>query len=505
MYRPTRNVFSAAAALSVVAFPLVLALQGCGHNTAPPATAVRDPAPVASANAAGSTVVFGQAAPPFQQPPVLAGTPDIAALADKVKPTVVNITINSSQPAPQDADPFDFFFGPNGPGQGSPMPRFHTPGPERPQLQRRALGTGFIVDPSGYVVTNAHVVEDADDVSVKLSDDRTFKATVVGRDERLDIALLKLEGASGLPATVLGDSDALRVGEYVVAVGNPFGLGHTVTMGIVSAKDRTIGAGPYDDFIQTDASINPGNSGGPLFDLRGEVVGINTAIHAQGQGIGFAIPINQVRDSLQQLRATGHVERGKLGLVFQPVTDDIAKAMGLDRPYGALVAEVEPDGPAAKAGIKSGDLITKVNDDAVLQGNQLARLIARNAPGATVRVTYRRDGQERTATVTLAALESDDKGIGKGQPSRPDAKPTMGFGLTMTPAAGGGVLVTSVDGKAAGKIEQRDVILAVDGKTVASPAEVVQSLTRASSQNRPALLRVKRGDHVMFVVLDPSS
>ena len=482
-----------ARALGAAMVSVLLVLPGCGHRGAVPSTVTPDPAPPVAATS--PSVVFGQVAPPFQQPPVLAGMPDIAALADKVKPTVVNITTSSSALVPRMLDPFEFFFGPDWPHSGPRLP------PNR--MERRALGTGFIVDPAGYVVTNAHVVEDAEDVSVKLSDDRTFKATVVGRDERLDIALLKLEGAQGLPAVVMGDSDALRVGEYVVAVGNPFGLGHTVTMGIVSAKDRTIGAGPYDDFIQTDASINPGNSGGPLFDLRGAVVGINTAIHAQGQGIGFAIPINQVRDSVQQLRATGRVERGKLGLVFQPVTDEIAKAMGLDRPYGALVAEVEPDGPAAKAGIQPGDLITSVNGEQITQGSQLARMIARNAPGSTVRLTWRRQGQEKSGTATLAALESDDKGIGKASPSRPDAKPTLGFGLSMTPAAGGGVLVTEVRGQAAGKIQPRDIILAVDGQTVSSPPEVVQALTRASTQNRPALIRIKRGGRVLFVVLDP--
>ncbi len=504
MHRRSIEPNRLASYLSVAVLPVLLAMQGCGHGAPPAQTGGREPAPTATIASTPPTAVFGQTAPPFEQPPVLAGVPDIAALADKVKPTVVNITTSSAAPAQQMENPFDFFFGPNGPGQGQ-MPHFQGPMPGQPQMERRAMGTGFIVDPAGYVVTNAHVVEDADKVSVKLSDDRTFTATVVGRDERLDIALLKLEGAKDLPAAVLGNSDALRVGEYVVAVGNPFGLGHTVTMGIVSAKDRTIGAGPYDDFIQTDASINPGNSGGPLFDLRGEVVGINTAIHAEAQGIGFAIPINEVRDALQQLRATGHVARGKLGLVFQPMSDEIAKAMGMDRPYGALVSEVEPGGPAAKAGIQPGDLITKVNNDTVAQGNELARLVARNAPGSTVTITYRRGGQEHTTTATLAQLESDDKGIEKGQPSTPGAKPTMGFGLSMTQAQGGGVLVTDVSGPAASKVQPRDVIVAIDGKPVSSPSEVVTALSRASAAKRPALARIKRGDHVLFVAIDTTS
>ena len=497
-----RNVLALSFAPAALV-PLLLLLPACQRGTSSPALSAARDKPVAAAPAPSDhDFVFAQVSPPFQQPPVLAGVPDIAALADKVKPTVVNITISSAAPQQsQTGDPFEFFFGPNQQGPGFR----HPPIPQQPRGERRALGTGFVVDPAGYVVTNAHVVEDAGKVSVRLSDDRTFNAEVVGRDLRLDIALLKLDGAQGLPAVVIGDSDVLRVGDYVVAVGNPFGLGHTVTMGIVSAKDRTIGAGPYDDFIQTDASINPGNSGGPLFNLRGEVIGINTAIHAEGQGIGFAIPANQVRDALQQLRATGTVQRGKLGLAFQPVTDEIARAMGMDRPHGALVTDVEVNGPAARAGLESGDLITQINGTPLTEGGQLPRLVARNAPGTNLLLTFRRGGHDQTATVTLAPLDDDQsKGIGRSKPSRPDAKPTMGFGLSMTPAAGGGVLVTSVAGGMAEKVHPNDVIFAVDGQPVTTPTDVVQALTHASQQRRPALLRIKRADRVLFQAIEPS-
>ena len=222
-------------------------------------------------------------------------------------------------------------------------------------MKQQALGSGFIVDTQGHVVTNAHVIEGADTVKVKLFDDREFRAKVVGKDERLDVAVLQLQNApNDLPAAALGQSDVTRVGEYVVAIGNPFGLGNTVTMGIVSAKGRSIGAGPYDDFIQTDASINPGNSGGPLFNLHGQVVGIDTAINPQGKGIGFAIPIDAVKDVLPQLIATGHVARGRLGVVIQGMDEDLAKALGMDRAHGALVEDVEPGSPAERAGVQGG-------------------------------------------------------------------------------------------------------------------------------------------------------
>jgi serine protease Do len=303
---------------------------------------------------------------------------------------------------------------------------------------------------------------------------------------------------------VLGDSEGLRVGEYVVAIGNPFGLGDTVTMGIVSAKDRTIGAGPYDDFIQTDASINPGNSGGPLFNLRGEVVGINTAIHAQGQGIGFAIPMNLAKESIAQLRATGQVSRGKLGLVFQPLTEELGRAMGQDRPHGALVTRLEQGGPAQQAGILPGDLIIRINDEAVTQGSQLPRLVARNAPGSKIKVTYVRQGQEKTVEVTLASIESREKEI-QGDDSKPSGGQTHSFGLSMSPHRGGGVRVDQVTGELAGKLQRGDVIVKIDGNGISSPSQVTEALNRSSRSKRPLFVQVQRGDNTLFVAVGVTS
>jgi serine protease Do len=483
----------------LLAIPLLVLAPlsaGCANKSAQ--SQLQSPAP--SAEAPVAAAVFGQAAPPVATPPVLAGTPDVAALVEKVQPAVVNITTSASVPAPRMIDPFEFFFGPHGFGMTPPDGR--SPQPPTPTLQeRRSLGSGFVIDAEGYVVTNNHVIEQADEVMVRFADDRSYPAKVVGRDARLDIALLKLEAAAAMSPVVLGDSDALRVGEYVIAVGNPFGLGHTVTMGIVSAKDRTIGAGPYDDFIQTDASINPGNSGGPLFNLRGELVGINTAIHRQGQGIGFAIPINMVRDVVLQLREKGHVSRGKLGVTFQPVSEDIARAMGLDRPRGALVSAVEPGGPADRAGLKVGDLIVEVNGTQLSRSHELPRLVAANAPGASVRIGYVREGKQRLATVTLDALEADTKGIDKASKASPS--PSR-FGLTMQRHADGGVVVTGVTGTLAGKLARGDVIEAVDGARVTAPDQVFAGLSRAKGAGRPALVQVRRGDNTLFVAVEAS-
>src|SRR5579859_4088199 len=319
-----------------------------------------------AANPAVPVLAAPPAAAPFATPPILPGTPDVATLVAKVTPAVVNITtihdIRQQQVPefefPFGFDPFGMFpgmrRGPNGGGSGNDQ-----------VLRQRALGSGFIVDAQGHVVTNAHVVEQADQVRVKLADEREFDAKVKGRDPKLDLALLELVGAQGLPYVSLGSSEALRVGEYVVAIGNPFGLGNTVTTGIVSAKSRAIGAGPYDDFIQTDASINPGNSGGPLFNLKGEVVGINTAINPNGRGIGFAIPSDALKEVLGQLIGTGHVARGWLGVAIQPVDAALGKALGTGSSKGALVAEVAPGGPAEHAGFKPGDVILSLDGASV--------------------------------------------------------------------------------------------------------------------------------------------
>jgi serine protease Do len=364
------------------------------------------------------------------------------------------------------------------------------------------VGTGFIIDPSGYVVTNEHVVRDADDVRVHLADERELKAEVVGRDPRLDVALLKIKGASNLPAAPMGSSERLRVGEHVLAVGNPFGLGHTVTLGIVSAKARTIGAGPYDDFIQTDASINPGNSGGPLFNWRGEVIGINTAIRAGANGIGFAIPIDEVGAVLGQLRDKGKVERGRLGLGFQTVSADLADALGLPSPRGAIVSAIEPGGAALRAGIRPGDVIVAVNGIPIVHAEELPRRVAHNPPGSTVDLSIVRDKKKQEIKAVLDALP-DEPTPASGQPGLPltPAKPASSkLGIQVSDAPGGGVRVDDVDGDQVRDLSPGDVIVDLAG----IPVKDTASLRAAMNKVKPgttALLKVRRGKLVQYAAV----
>src|SRR5262249_44791469 len=374
-----------------------------------PATPASDPVPPLPA--------------PFATPPVLPGPPDIASLVAKVKPSVVNVTIVHEAHVPKlDGNlPFgiDPFF-PFGPGRGG--------GGGDQVFRQQGLGSGFLVDAKGHVVTNAHVVDGADQVKVKLADEREFTAKVIGRDQRLDLAVLELNGAKDLPAAALGSSDHLRVGEYVVAIGNPFGLGHTVTMGIVSAKDRAIGAGPYDDFIQTDASINPGNSGGPLFNLKGEVIGINTAINPNGRGIGFAIPADALKDVLGQLITTGKVSRGWLGVAIQPVDATLGKALGTGGAKGALVAEVVPRGPAERAGIKAGDVIVSLDGSPVASSEDLPRMVARHAPGSQSKLEILRNGKREVVKLTLEELKEEPVRVSDQSPA-PGSSAPEGLGI----------------------------------------------------------------------------
>ena len=391
--------------LLLVAGGLALASGGCQNH-------------VAQAAGAAPPIDLASAPAPFSTPPVLAGTADVATLAARVKPAVVNITtvheMHRTKMELPEGFPFDFF--------GSRMPHGRQGGGDE-VMKQQALGSGFLIDKQGHVVTNAHVIDGADVVKVTLTDEREFTAKVIGKDPRLDVAVLQLESASELPEPVaLGSSDALRVGEYVVAIGNPFGLGGTVTMGIVSAKGRTIGAGPYDDFIQTDASINPGNSGGPLFNLRGQVIGINTAINPNGKGIGFAIPVDELKDVVGQLMTTGKVARGRLGVMIQGVDEPLAKALGMNHARGALIGEVEPDGPGAKAGLLAGDVIEQVDQTDVPHSSELPRIVARHAPGAKVSLKVLRGGHEQTIPVTLAALKDEKIASEATTRTRPSAR-----------------------------------------------------------------------------------
>jgi serine protease Do len=426
-----------------------------------------------------------------------------------VRPSVVNITtVHDVKVQQQDfggfGEMFPFFH--QGPGGSR---RFGGGGGDDGDqvMKQQALGSGFIIDAQGHVVTNAHVIDDATEVKVRLADDREYHAKVIGKDERLDVAVLALENPpKDLPVAALGASEATRVGEYVVAIGNPFGLGNTVTMGIVSAKGRTIGAGPYDDFIQTDASINPGNSGGPLFNLRGQVVGINTAINPQGKGIGFAIPIDAARQVIPQLISTGHVSRGRLGVVIQGMDADLASALGMDRPHGALVEEVEQGSPAEKAGIKSGDVIVAVDGQDVPHSVDLPRMVATHTPGTQVKLTYLRDKQSHDANVTLIPLENERQHAQSSQGSDGTANEGSRSPTSLGIAVGeedGHVVVARVSpsGPSEGKLRAGDVIEEMNHQAVTSASDLSSKL-RSAAPDKPVLLRVRHGDQSRYVAIE---
>jgi len=319
---------------------------------------------------------------------------NFSELAQKARSGVVNIrtvkTIKGGGPV------FRHFFG-NPFGGKNP---FFRQGPS-PDFKQKSLGSGFIIDREGYIVTNNHVVENADKIKVKLASGKEFDATLVGRDPKTDIALIKISASDGLIPLKMGDSDVLQVGRWVVAIGSPFGLEQTVTAGIVSAKGRTIGAGPYDDFIQTDASINPGNSGGPLFNLKGEVVGINTAIIASGQGIGFAIPVNLAKVIIEQLKNSGEVSRGWLGVGIQKLTPELAEYYGIEDKKGVIVTRVYKGDPADDGGIKPGDVILAVNGKNISSTRELSMTIANSPVGKRIPISILRSGKEKTVTVEL--------------------------------------------------------------------------------------------------------
>ncbi len=375
--------------------------------------------------------------------------------------------------------------------------------------QVHSLGSGFLLRADGYIATNNHVVANATDVQVKLADGREFPATVVGRDEQTDLALVKIE-ATGLPVLRLGDSDQLHIGDPVMAIGNPFGLQGTVTTGIVSATGRVIGEGPYDNFIQTDASINPGNSGGPLVNAAGEVVGINTAIVSQSGGsvgIGFAIPINEAKTILPQLQATGHVTRGWLGVGIQTVTPALATALHLPKDAGALVAEVQPNSPAAQAGLQPGDVIVEYAGHAVAQSTDLPRLVAATPIGQTARITVLREGRSLTLTATIAERP--------GAPEEAQAAPAheaLGISVQpLTPALAqqlgvpdrAGLVVTDVkDGGPAAEagIQAGDVIIQADRHSAATVADL-RKVVAEHPAGQPLLLLIRRKDASLFIAV----
>ena len=376
--------------------------------------------------------------------------------------------------------------------------------------RQQSLGSGLIIASDGYILTNNHVIDNAEKVVVKLSSgDTEYPAKVIGKDPQLDIALIKIDG-NGLPTAPLGDSDRLEVGEWVLAIGNPFGLDSTVTSGIVSAKERRIGQGPYDSFIQTDAKINPGNSGGPLINMRGEVVGINSALFSEtgeNMGIGFAIPINMIKEILPQLKDKGKVTRGWMGVIVQSVTRDIAESMGLDQTGGALISEVAKDGPAARAGIKVGDLIIEFNGNQIKDANDLPILVARTAPGEKVRVKILRDKRELTIPVqvekvkdeevNLTAQEKDHLGLTVHKVT-PEIAERLGIKRAE------GVVITSVEpGSAAEEagLEQGDIIVEVNRKRIHDLSEYKTAV--AAQKGKRILFLVRRGENTMFLTLKP--
>jgi serine protease Do len=471
---------------------------------------------VGSAYLPSATPAQAQALPktPIEAPEHPPGS--FANIVDKVKPGVVSVKVKLDDTASADDDDSTGQGGPGGRGMQNVPPQLREffrrfgqngqPGtPQQRQGSRGAVGSGFVISADGYVVTNNHVVDHAKTVQVTLDDGRTLDAKVIGKDSKTDIALLKINEPGSYPYVQFGKG-APRVGDWVVAIGNPFGLGGTVTAGIVSARGRDIGAGPYDDFLQIDAPINKGNSGGPTFNVNGEVVGVNTAIASPSGGsvgLAFAIPAETVQAVVEQLRTDGKVARGYLGVQVQPVTQDIAEGLGLDKPKGALVDHAEDGTPAAKAGLKSGDVIEKVNGEPVNDARELSRKIAGLKPGAKVDLAYLRGGKADTATITLGALPADGTKVATRDSDGANGQPRLG--LNLAPAAdvgladqGVAVVEVDPDGPAAAKgIEQGDLILDVGGKSVSRPSDVTAQIRAAESSGRKAvLMRIKNGKGV---------
>jgi serine protease Do len=441
-------------------------------------------------------VAQAQGAPQAARPAALQTLPDFTTIVEGNKAAVVNITSTlkaKSSSSDEDAaegmdedDPFYEFFR-----------RFQgrIPQQQEPRI-RQGMGSGFIVEPNGVILTNAHVVEGADEVRVRLSDRREFKGKVLGVDHRSDIAVVKID-ATGLATVKLGDPAQVRVGEWVLAIGSPFGFDNTATVGIVSATSRSLPDGTYVPFIQTDAAVNPGNSGGPLFNMRGEVIGINSQIYSRTggyQGISFAIPINVAAQVKEQLVKYGKVERGRIGVAIQEVSQSLAESFGLDKPRGALVASVEPGGPADKAGIKPGDVLLAVNGKAVDRSAELPPLVAGVKPGSKASFDVWRDGAKRSMAVTVGELKPDQ--VARAPEQREDGG-KLGLALRQSDE---GLVVEKASGPAArAGIRTGDVVVAVNGKRLKN-AEELRAAT-AKAKGTVALL-VKRGDQSIFVPIE---
>jgi serine protease Do len=442
-----------------------------------------------------------------------------ADIVEKVKPSVISVRVKMSAGPEASGLSGDDPFGPNSPFRqffrrfgeqdGVPGLRGQTP---RQQFTT-GQGSGFFISADGYAVTNNHVVDKAESVDVTADDGKTYSAKVIGTDPRTDLALIKVEGGSNFPFVRLADQSP-RIGDWVLAVGNPFGLGGTVTAGIVSARGRDIGAGPYDDFIQIDAPVNKGNSGGPTFDVDGNVIGVNTAIFSPSGGsvgIAFAIPADTVKTVVSQLKDKGKVTRGWIGVQIQPVTADIADSLGLKTAEGALVAEPQENSPAAKAGIKSGDVIVSLNGEPVRDARTLARRISSMPPGTSVKIGVFRSGHEDQLSMTLGELPKERVASAATQDRNSQSSDLPRLGLSLAPAANvngagsEGVVVTEVDPQgaaAAHGFKTGDVILDVGGKLVSAPGDVSRAMNDAKSGGkRTVLMRVKSEQGTRFVAI----
>jgi serine protease Do len=436
--------------------------------------------------------------------------PNFADLAEKQGPAVVNVsttqTVHAQAGGPpggppgSEDDPFNDFFR-----------RFGPPQPPR-DYETRSLGSGFILSQDGYILTNSHVVEAADDITVRLTDKREYKAKVIGSDRRTDVAVLKIE-ATGLPVVAVGDPNKLRVGEWVVAIGSPFGFENSVTAGIVSAKGRSLPQENFVPFIQTDVAINPGNSGGPLFNLAGEVVGINSMIFSRTggfMGLSFAIPIDVAVDVARQLQASGRVSRGRIGVVIQEVTKELAESFGLPKPIGALVNSVEKGGAADKAGIQPSDVILKFDNKEVAASNELPRIVASTKPGAKVAVQVWRKGEKKDLQIVVGETPDERTAKRPAPPKKGSSEALTKLGLTTLELTAdqrkelnvtGGVLVENAEGAAAkAGIRRGDVIQAVNNQEVKS-VEDLNRLLASGDRARTVALLVKRGDGSIYIPL----
>jgi serine protease Do len=463
---------------------LALALAGCEP--------IRNPMTASAATSVAAS------APTSMAPTAPAGLPNFSAIADRYGPAVVNISATRAEKTAglpdglQDHPLFRFFF------RGLPSR------PEQP-MPLHGVGSGFIVGADGYILSNAHVVKDATEVQVKLTDRREFKAKVIGTDPRTDVALLKID-AGGLPTVAIGNPDSLKVGDWVLAIGSPFGFENSVTAGIVSAKSRSLPGDGYVPFIQTDVAVNPGNSGGPLFNMAGQVVGINSQIYSRSggyMGLSFAIPIDVALNVKDQLQAHGKVTRGRLGVAIQEVTQGLANSFGLPKPQGALVSAVENGGPADKAGVRAGDVILKLNGKPVAGSGELPVEVASLKPGSAATLEVWRDGKPVSLEVTVGELK-EEKVASADQPGTGAAAGRLGLAVRpLTPAeersarVEGGVMVEDVSGPArrAG-IQPGDVILAVNGEKVGSPEELRKA---AEKSGKTVALLVQRGQERIYL------